>query len=754
MNYLSYRMKLLQRTLLLSFAWIAGLTINAAAQQFCGTKFSARDIAVLRSIPVTPFPGGAQKPTTTVYAKIQFHIVCSGDISTAPITPAQLNSALTAMNVKFANSGVQFTQCKEPRYVLFSPYSQFNIGDGAAENALGKNDIPHTINIYVNTKIPGYGGYTYFLFQDRIYMAADGFDLENGIVLSHEMGHFFGLAHTNGSGAAGSTTELVNGSNSATAGDFIQDTPADPAQYAYVYANGVTCVYPYGAPTSCPGSPNFCDANGQIYQPLGHNLMFPAYCVAFNTFTLNQLQKIASTYTTYFTNKYVGGFDLISKDHPDDKGYEPTQSADWIWVYKSPDIWNCRNPSNCTDHQEPGYLGGATTNNYLRVRVLNDGCVNSDPATLRTYWTLGSTGETWPGSWTTQNMCGGLPAGRELPNPNNTFGQTIPSLAPGQDFILNLPWDPIDPTPYTCLPLLSNGQVDLTICVLSRIESPQDPMFDEVNGPIDHNVRFNNNIVTRNTKLVPLTGSRPGRPNGFTGGVLVQNPYASASQFDLHFTCEQPRGNYFSNGGGLIMTLSDNLWAAWTQTGNRGNDVQVFNANLHQVAVTGNNGVLQNVGLEPGVPGEATFEFFLNTATTQPSENIFSFYQSLNGKQELAGSACIFDVMTTPDGPVSKPGTNGTSKAGVTAQHLITLYPNPVQQNKATIQLTIPAADMADLYITDLTGKKIMELAKAKAYAPGSYSEEVDFTNYPNGIYFLRINMKSGAQTIKFSLNR
>ena len=750
----------LKKAALLSLGLAACSAGHLSAQQSlksCGTVFTARNVSTIQTIPAQ-LPGGGNHPTSTEYVKIQFHIICSGDISTAPINTTQITNAFNVLNTKFTNSGVQFVQCKAPRYVLFSPYSNLPYASFAAESAVGKNDIANTINIYISSTIAGYGGYTYFNnTTDRIFLSAAA-NLADGLVLSHEMGHFFGLLHTNGSSPSG-TNELVNGSNSATAGDFIQDTPADPAYTNYMLSGSGSCTYPFfpfsGSPCTPPaGYSVFCDANGQQYQPLGNNLMFPTYCTSFHTFTAKQLQKINSTYNTYFTNKYTGGFDLISKDHPDDKGYEPTQSGDWIWVFKSPDIWNCRNPNTCTDHQEPGYLGGATYNNYLRVRVKNDGCANSVPATLRAYWTLGSTGETWPASWTTQDMCGStsLPGGREIPNPDNTFGQTIPVLSPGQETILTFPWDPIDPTPYTCLPVI-NGQTDMTICVLSRIESPQDPMYDEVNGPIDHNVRYNNNIVTRNTKLVPLTGSKPGRGGILPGGVLVQNPFPATSQFDLHVASMDPHSDFF-NDGALIVTLSDNLWDQWTKTGRRANDITVFDENLHQVSVTGNNAVLQNIVMETGNTDAASFEFYLNNAVNVNAQHTFGFYQTIAGKTEMAGSACLFDVDITPDGPVSKPADGPGAITKNTVQKLIALYPNPVQHNKATVQLNIPADDVADLYITDLTGRKVANMVKGKSYKAGTYTESIDLSNYANGVYFLRIDMKSGTQTIKFSVNR
>ena len=51
----------------------------------------------------------------------------------------------------------------------------------------------------------------------------------NQSTLPHELGHFFGLQHTFGNNPIENTTsELPDGSNCKTEGDFICDTPADP----------------------------------------------------------------------------------------------------------------------------------------------------------------------------------------------------------------------------------------------------------------------------------------------------------------------------------------------------------------------------------------------------------------------------------------------------------------------------------------------------------------------------------------------
>lgn len=84
-------------------------------------------------------------------------------------------------------------------------------------------------------------------------------------VISHELGHVLGLWHTHHGtypegGNDNPCPELVNGSNSASCGDYVIDTPADP----HIMFN---------VNTSCAWLGSGTDANGQSYNPDTHNIM-------------------------------------------------------------------------------------------------------------------------------------------------------------------------------------------------------------------------------------------------------------------------------------------------------------------------------------------------------------------------------------------------------------------------------------------------------------------------------------------------
>jgi hypothetical protein len=96
-------------------------------------------------------------------------------------------------------------------------------------------------------------------------------------VLSHEMGHCLGLLHTFETAYG---VELVNGTNCATAGDRICDTPATPGGFIFCKSEPVACDYTCGN--------LFLDANNQPYAPLPNNIMDYIHPECMTAFTQQQ----------------------------------------------------------------------------------------------------------------------------------------------------------------------------------------------------------------------------------------------------------------------------------------------------------------------------------------------------------------------------------------------------------------------------------------------------------------------------------
>ncbi len=132
-------------------------------------------------------------------------------------------------------------------------------------------------------------------------------------LMSHEMGHCLGLWHThhgtspesgqdcNGNSLSDTNEccELVNGSNSASCGDYVGDTDADPRLWATfgmpdICANlnlyndpSVPCVYPTSQNNVT------ADINGTIYTPpTGNPMSYQQRRICINTFTSGQGERM------------------------------------------------------------------------------------------------------------------------------------------------------------------------------------------------------------------------------------------------------------------------------------------------------------------------------------------------------------------------------------------------------------------------------------------------------------------------------
>ena len=125
--------------------------------------------------------------------------------------------------------------------------------------------------------------------------------------MPHEIGHNFNLLHTHqGAGATG--CELVNGSNSATAGDLVTDTPASHVLSA-ANINTSTCNYQNTA--------NLADCSGTVYSnvPIKNfmstnnlcRILGAGYLPGNANFTLGQANRMREQIDTYYnsaTNVY------------------------------------------------------------------------------------------------------------------------------------------------------------------------------------------------------------------------------------------------------------------------------------------------------------------------------------------------------------------------------------------------------------------------------------------------------------------
>ena len=253
----------------------AGITLAAAAlfatsslaqtpSDTCGTKILPGErpqaLAQINAGAYT-LPPAFAGPTGPYIVPLTFHVVRTS-AGTGGIPQAQLDQAILDANAAFAPANIEFCVAGPIDYID-DDFFYFSInGTGDINLLRTTNTVPNTINIYFAENLPGLCGISSFTFSSvqGIAMRNSCTGLpSNPSTFAHELGHYFDLFHTHETFQG---AECVNGSNCATAGDLVCDTPADPRVGSSTVSS--SCVYTGSATDPCNGSP---------YNPPVMNLM-------------------------------------------------------------------------------------------------------------------------------------------------------------------------------------------------------------------------------------------------------------------------------------------------------------------------------------------------------------------------------------------------------------------------------------------------------------------------------------------------
>lgn len=225
---------------------------SVAAQPVCGTtgSLAEENIArLLRNKERVRQAGGVTDRAPT-YLPVTFRLVANDD-GLGRVSPARVMDMLCRVNADFAETDLQFFV---RRFTLLNNTLIYSNHTEADALMLALRD-PHAINVWLvqdatpavetieNSIVQGY--YTFNdALRDWIVMRRSEANAVS-TTLTHELGHFFSLAHPfrgwdnepydpdlHGTPApaaspGGAPTELVSGANCETAADMLCDTPPD-----------------------------------------------------------------------------------------------------------------------------------------------------------------------------------------------------------------------------------------------------------------------------------------------------------------------------------------------------------------------------------------------------------------------------------------------------------------------------------------------------------------------------------------------
>lgn len=307
--------------------------------------------------------------------------------------------------------------------------------------------------------------------------------------------------------------------------------------------------------------------------------------------------------------------DLVIKDSPDDTGIEPNVITPFMW--NSQDIWVRNNPDNSFEHENPLFIENVP--NYVYVRVKNNSCITSTGNEfLRLYWSKAGTSlqwpENWDGSYTEIDPIDDSIVPMGLPINNEPL--PIPSLSPGQEVILSVPWSNV-PNPDRYLWINSEPW---HFCLLARIEAESDPMNAAETTNLYDNVKNNNNIGWKNVTVIspePIPDVINGGTAKIGGVIAVGNPYDTPRTFFLEMIKEDlETGKPIYDEAEVSIKMDAKLFNAWERGGKMQQELDATLDEKKKI-VKGNHVLLNNIAFNAKERGtlNLTFNFLTKEIT-------------------------------------------------------------------------------------------------------------------------------------------
>lgn len=226
-----------------------------------------------------------KKSKQTDMVAITFHVAESIQ-GESGLSQEFIQSELNKVNNQFSESGIEFFMCGAPRQIVGDQnYTREN-----SEDLNNRNHVSNTINIYfvndVMVDVFGIGGFAFFPWDTRStlqkYIVVSYRTPNLAGVISHELGHFYGLFHTHETFRG---LEFVDGTNCSFTGDMLCDTDAD-----YNLA--------LGGLDGCTYVAEVRDPNGDLYMPDPRNLMSYSSHTCITYFSLEQAARMNFYHTT------------------------------------------------------------------------------------------------------------------------------------------------------------------------------------------------------------------------------------------------------------------------------------------------------------------------------------------------------------------------------------------------------------------------------------------------------------------------
>jgi len=750
-------------TILISFL----LPLFSFAQNKCGSVFTQDDKKRISEIRMQGSKM-SKKSGKVMNFKVQPFIVRIPDTGEASIDPARLSSFETELNNAFLNVGIQFDFCS---HQFVDCRNLFNIDSDHKDDLLLDLRV-NMINIFFVNSIDGAEGYYIQVSNGPIVMASRATEP----TLVHEMGHYFGLAHTfqednNGNrvlpilttdgsarllevSADVNPVESLDGANCRDRADGFCDTSADYLYPINFPSSGIDI-------TTCQGTFDYHKELRNIstwedYNPPIHNFMsyYPDDCLGgFTNEQKGAMLAFASAIhgnlrdncvsnnvgiikpdfceQTYEDGFICNGFCNISPstDHLSiNCGALEAATADGTITVSAPQISNKSNVSISNFKIEYSLIGGES--HLLGVKSYTN--------TIEPGKTITPNG---PFFYTNNVPSGYYKLQIKLVS-NLSINQSCIS---NDEFFIGAPTPPPPTQENTCF----NGVKDLGEVAV------------DCGGPCD---------------LHCSQTCYDGLQNGYESGIDCGGVSCEACEVPDSpcFDGEQNHGETGVDCGGLYCipcTCNDGIWNGNEQGVDCGGGCLKACPTCHDgLQNQGENGVdCGGLYCEPCLPigcnhADGTIGGTINSK--YEVEN-YIISPAPNGRANVGVNAnTVFDAgryidlmpgftaeyRSRFDAFIDGCGGISTPKFNILQQELrLRNYPNPFT-GETTIEFELPNEKPVTLFVSDMTGKKIITLLNNEPQIKGVSLITFNGYNYPPGIYYYTLQTGDYVKTQKMIL--
>jgi hypothetical protein len=454
-----------------------------------------------------------------------------------------------------------------------------------------------------------------------------------------------------------------------------------------------------------------------------------------NMCTLTDVGSDSATLTVTTFN-----YNLWSKDFDTDYSSEP--STGFIW--NSPDIWNRKSNDAATTHQNPEHRSTAPNYVYVKIRNLGGaGQVSSIPAKVYLYWTFANTGEKWSKHWVHDFDADSVNGNwRTYQGTKHALGGLIDvlelsSLNAGAETTLYVPWYPPNPG-------VINGGTDTVnadVCFLSRIVTCEDEPYGMSHheiSDIGFNVRYNNNIITKNFVVYDTL-----QGNGKVRWAGNGNPRDDARTGRL--VLNALNCNFFDYGE-VYLHLNEDLQEAWYANGALGSGFTVVNDSTLRMDTC--ELVLENIiyAVEQQAWMGIQFNEKEDVTVTELVDEVFMFnlqeyLEEEDADTSIGGIVYAIPVLLYPPGigALQKRNDEEDKHAALLPKLVFSAYPNPFS-GELNITYSLPEDKVVSITVTNLLGQTIATPESNRSKNAGTHRLTLQSSAWSDGVYFITFN--------------